>query len=325
MRKFLKIIFLLMAIFLLPTVLYVQKSLPVNPQALVEKKYAGWSGVLRARVASDWNQNSDFIRWLNFCADRFERGHEGVYLEFAPADEPLQAADADMVFFSPGMLSSANGLAALPKLPIRAGLQIDARAVPIVMGGYICVRNPNAATSAFVLPPDGARRYAEAACYIIEETPSTQDAPPAPMGGIDLGLPALARSGWAVSETAADDFLQGKIFRTIVTQDALLRFAALAEDGRCPDFECEISGTRTLCDQLLLAGVPRTDAAREALAAEFIESLLSEDAQRALSMAKAFSVIDVSVYPEHSPCAPLEALLHTRIPVVPAPFSDDSF
>ena len=328
MKHFLRWFCPILALCILPAAFLVRSALPVDTQALVEKKYDGWSGVLRAWVYSDWSAESSFNRWLNRCAEEFEHTHNGVYLEFAfaqPEDlNALFSADVpppELIFYSPGVLRSPDGLTELPDFPgIRPGLQTDVHAVPVAAGGYICVRNPAAETNAFVIPPDGDRRYSEAAVYIIEdsfsEAPAATDSP-----GIDLGLPALARSGYAVSESAFRDFTDGKILRTIVTQKELARLISLRGEGRGPDWSCEISGTRALCDQLLLASVPETGAERESVAREFVEFLLDKESQAALSFISAFGVTDTVVYPEFSPYAPMETLLRTRLPLVSSVFS----
>ena len=327
MSRFLKWICVIAALCILPAAMLAHRVLPVDTQALVEKKYEGWSGVLRAWICSDWSCESSFIRWLDRCAEAFEREHSGVYLEFAFAEasdlNALYAADVpppELIFFSPGIIRAADRLTDCGAAPsLRPGLQIDPRAVPVAMGGYICVCNPSAKTQAFVIPPDDSRRYSDAISYIIEET---ADEPPLPTPdpGVDLGLPALAQSGYAVSETAFDDFVDGKAMRTIVTQKELSRLISRRDAGRGPDWRCEISGTRTLCDQLLLAAVPETEPEREALAHAFVDRLLTGELQAALSSIGAFGVTDAVIYPEFSAYAPMETLLRTRSPLVPAAF-----
>lgn len=323
MRRFLSWICLIAALCILPAAILARRVLPVDTQALVEKKYDGWSGVLRAWVCSDWSCESSFIRWLDRCADSFERDHDGVYLEFAFVEahdlNELYSADVpppELVFFSPGAMRSAERMTdGVPASGVRAGLQVDSRAVPVAMGGCICVCNPSAQAQSFVIPPERA----DAVPYIIEETPAEIPLP-TEEPGVDLGLPALAQSGYAVSETAFEDFIDGKIMRTVVTQKELSRLIALKDSGRGPDWKCEISGTRTLCDQLLLAAVPQTDAAREEIARTFVEHLLKKESQTALGLIGAFGVTDAVVYPEFSDYAPMETLLRTRSALVPPAF-----
>lgn len=327
MRHFLRWICLIAALCILPAAILARRELPVDAQSLVEKKYNGWSGVLRAWVCSDWSCESSFVRWLNRCAEKFEHDHNGVYIEFAFVEDDdlnrLYSADVpppELIFFSPGIVQSGDRLRSLPlRAEIRAGLQIDPCAVPVAMGGYICVSNPAAETQAFVIPPDGSRRYSEAVSYMVEET-DPESPEPTIDPGIDLGLPVLAQSGYACSETAFEDFASGRNLRTVVTQKELSRLISMKDAGRGPDWRCEISGTRTLCDQLLLAAVPETDAEREEIALAFIEHLLGEESQAALSMIGAFGVTDAVIYPEFSSYAPMETLLHTRIALVPAAF-----
>lgn len=314
---------------MLPLAGIARKSLPVDTQTLVEKKYSGWSGALRTWVAADWSCESGFVRWLDECASKFEKAHDGVRIEFAYADsESINALFADdvpppeLIFVSPGIVRDGEGFAELPNHPmIRAGLRIDVRAIPVVMGGYISVTNPSATTEIFEIPTDGARRYGEASTYIIEET-SESDPVEIEEEGMDLGLPTFAEAEITTCEGAFDDFLSGQAKRTVVTQKELARLIAMREAGRGSDWRCEISGRRTLCDQLLLGMIPKTDAPRMGIAEMFLEWLLTDESQRLLSKIGAFGVTECAVYPEYSGYAPLERLLRTRIPVVPSVFAD---
>lgn len=329
MRHFFKIILCMAAILVLPLAGIARKTLPADTHMLVEKRYSGWSGALRAWVAADWSCESGFIRWLDECAARFEKAHEGVRIEFAYADSADMNALFDddvpppeLVFVSPGLIRVGEGFAELPESPtVRAGLRIDARAIPVAMGGYICAANANAQEESFEIPTDGARRYSEAAEFIIEEISEnvpidTED------GGMDLGLEVFSQTEITVSESAFDDFVSGKARRTIITQKELSRLIAMREAGRGPDWTCAVSGQRTLCDQLLLGAIPKTDAARMGIARTFIEWLLEDECQCLLSKIGAFGVTAQSVYPEYSGYEPMERLLRTRIPVVPATFAD---
>ena len=64
--------------------LWAGRHLPVDTRPLIEEKYAGWSGVLRAWVCSEWEPGGSLLRWLNACAADFEKRHEGEYVEFPP-------------------------------------------------------------------------------------------------------------------------------------------------------------------------------------------------------------------------------------------------
>jgi hypothetical protein len=57
------------------------RLLPADSQSLVEKKYSGWNGVLRAWVCSRWRCDNSFINWLNHCAGKFEKIHPGELVE----------------------------------------------------------------------------------------------------------------------------------------------------------------------------------------------------------------------------------------------------
>ena len=69
------------------------QELPPDPGKYVEKKYSGWTGVLRGWVYSDWSCSGSFISWLNSAAAEFEKQHEGVYIEFESVNREALAAE----------------------------------------------------------------------------------------------------------------------------------------------------------------------------------------------------------------------------------------
>ncbi len=142
---------------LAPLLIHARQILPLDRQPLIEKKYAGWSGVLRLWVFEGWPCGTGSASlWLNRCVARFEKGHPGVYVQ-PQYMEPDVLADfldsgiepPDMLLFPPGLLRSPEEL--VPLEPLAAPRPDLARlgqwegmtfAAPVAMGGYMWAWNP---------------------------------------------------------------------------------------------------------------------------------------------------------------------------------------
>ena len=156
MRKSLQLLCLICVLALIVAAARIFPRLPADSQPYVEKKYAGWNGVLRGWISSEWSCGGSFVRWLNACAAGFEKRHEGVYLEFTEVDAAAMADLGDsgirppeLVLFSPGVQVDAARL--LP-LDAQAALNCGSdRALPVAMGGYIWVYNRALCDSALAI------------------------------------------------------------------------------------------------------------------------------------------------------------------------------
>lgn len=141
---------------LAPLLVRAWQVLPLDRQPLIEKKYAGWSGVLRLWVFEGWPCGAGSVSsWLNRCVARFEKDHPGVYVQ-PQYVEPDALADfrddgiqpPDMLLFPPGLLRSPEGLVPLEShTALRAGLMQLGQwagtvyATPVTMGGYMWAWN----------------------------------------------------------------------------------------------------------------------------------------------------------------------------------------
>ena len=320
----------------------------IRDSPYVEKKYAGWNGVLRAWVCSGWECSGSFVRWLNACASDFEKAHDGVYIEFTPVQKEsmrdLQGSGVrppELLLFSPDTLEHADGL-----LPVDAPAELreelkdcgGACAIPVAMGGYIWVYNralcdgaPDPSDAPPMLPDDSARSFSSAVIALMSAEPGAPTNPEPVDPGIDLGLPASADAGAAnphADPEALDRFIAGELAAIPVTQKELSRLLRLRDAGRGPDWACAASGQFAFSDQLLMLAVtaqPDADGdARTSLALEFARSLLGADAQKKLADIGAFSVTGASLYSDFSAYAPLDALLNCRPLIVPRLFSEYS-
>lgn len=335
MKRFLSLVCLAALAIILPAAAMISRGLPADTRPYVEKKYAGWSGVLRAWVYCDWPAGGSLTRWLNGCAADFERAHDGVYIEFAQVHAGAMAQmeasgirPPELLLFSPGTRVDASKLLPLDFGALRPELRRDARAIPVAMGGYISARNPELRGGALCVPEDGARRYSAALIALANGTSDEARPTPEPPG-LDLGLPAMAAGGDLVfAEDAYARFAAGEAAATIVTQREIAKLSALREAGRGPEWALEISGACAYTDQLLFASVRAPDAAdadaaaRAELAAEFVALLLEEASQARLADAGAFGVCGAAIHSDFSPYAPLDALLNMRELIAPAPFSE---
>ena len=344
MRKSLQLLCLICVLALIVAAARIFPRLPADSQPYVEKKYAGWNGVLRGWISSEWSCSGSFVRWLNACAAGFEKRHEGVYLEFTEVDAAAMAdlgesgiRPPELVLFSPGVQVDAARL-----LPIdtRASLNCGSdRAQPVAMGGYIWMYNRALCDGAptiddldalTLLPDGGGRSFSAAAVALLSGHADTDGEIELSDPGLDLGLPAMAQSGVEIiqSEDALTDFINGKLPYLIVSQAELARLIRLRDAGRGPDWACAATGEVACADQLLLLGVvdqsDESGAQREALAMEFAAYLLGEDCQKKLADIGGFAVTDVQLYSSYSAYAPMEALLRSRSLAVPETFSEHS-
>lgn len=337
MKKSLQLIALAIALLVIAGGVRLAGVLPVDTQPYVEKKYAGWNGVLRAWVCADWEAGGSFIRWLNGCAADFEKANDGVYIEFTPVsrDTLPQFADGgvrppELIFFSPGLLDSGDGLlpAELPGALRREFAGYDA--CPVAMGGSIWAINsaltdaPPSALPADILPDGADRAYCAALVSLLSAGDEAEIE--LPDAGMDLGLPVSADT--REDADPLDRFINGQLAAIPVDQCGIARLSRLQDSGRGPDWRLAAGGAFACTDQLLLAAaVDQHDdgaAEREALVQAFIASLCSDEAQSALSQIGAFSVTGRTIHSDFSAHAPLDGLLSALPLALPPAFSEYS-
>lgn len=307
MKKLVKGMCALLAVFLLCAGLRLGGALPPDTGEYIEEKYAGWSGVLQACVCSRWQAGGSFVRWLNRCADAFERSHDGVYIEFMSCEEQhiggiREIYTPDMLFFSPGVFR-------------------DADATAVCLGGYALACNraltDEAGLHAAAIQPDSAGLCYSAATISLLSG-SRQAEPAAPEPAMDIGLPAGAADGDPLSR-----FIAGEIPCLAVSSADVCRLQKLRDAGRGPDWALSCAGMPAFTDQLLYAAAAGdlSDDGRAETIRAFIAFLLEEDCQAMLSDIGALPVRG-SIYPAHSPHAAMEAALAGGDYIAPPPFSE---
>jgi len=308
----LHILALFLAVLLVLGAAQLARLLPTDSQEFVEKKYAGWSGVLRGWVCTRWSAAGSFTSWLNACAAEFEKAHEGVYLEFTAVTEQAMAQlftsgmrPPELVFFSPGVITDGRMLTGAQRL---------------AMGGYVWVYNcalaDGAPAQAVCLPDDMGHSFSIASVCMHADPSAPELKIEEP--GLDLGLPASATA--QNIEISLDAFIDGELPALIVSQSELARLIRLRDAGKGPDWACAPAGEWALTDQLLTGAATAGEAA--ALAEEFIRFLRSDGCQDRLADIGAFSVTERTIYPAHSAYAAMEIQLKSRRQLGPEIFSE---
>lgn len=193
------------------------RALPLRRQPLIEKKYGGWSGVLRLWIHEGWQVGAGSVSsWLNRCIKQYEKAHPGVYVqpEYVDADAIARLGVSgvplpDMLLLPPGLLASPGLLLPLPQQwPVRESLHGcgclggECLAVPVLAGGYCWAFNaamldgiPNTWRGTGLpvsAPPDDGFHQWSAALLALCSARFYEDTAPAdpsvPLGEMDLGL-----------------------------------------------------------------------------------------------------------------------------------------
>ena len=320
MKKWRNGICALLLLALIPLVLHAAGALPPDARDEVAEKYAGFSGVLRVWVCEGWTDGAAFAGWLNESFARFEREHEGVYVEAIYVDEAALGdlsgsgvRPPDAILFAPGMAVDAGALAPLGEAPVREALRAcgGGYAVPVALGGYAWAAVGETPVDrralAAAAPDDEPYRCWSAAtlalCALEPGEAEIEDP------GIDLGLPASAA---AEGEGGSAE---------PVTQREIARLERLREQGRGEDWRIE--GAAAFTDQALMMSVVANGGERQALAEALALRLLEPDCQTALSSRGMFGVTgEPSGYAANSPYLPIDQALRGDGLIVAPAFSN---
>lgn len=219
MRKLRSIICVACLLAMVPLAIMAWRALPVDHQPLIERKYSGFSGVLRLWVFEGWQSGAGtMMPWLYQCVTRFEKAHPGVYVQPELVDAGAISdfmrsgiQPPDLLIFPPGLLDSGEGLMELadsdaPRAPLRriGRWGGSLRAMPVALGGYAWAWNtaltaavPDSWREAGLTPavpePEDWRRWDAALLALCAgHVPRDDgDAPAEDLPGLDLGLPGL--------------------------------------------------------------------------------------------------------------------------------------
>lgn len=290
---------------------------PLPKDDVLKEKTSEFSGVLRLWISED---NSPAARglnsWLTGESAHFEKMYDGVYVQISPVSKETLSSFSyaaelppDMIVFSPGMLESAQGLV-LTESPSLLKQEFRDYAsglcTPIAMGASVwAVRDGidpplSGKTLLFEKSCAASALYALRQDFGIRQSPGMQY-------GVDLGLPIVDEEEPATPETgeitpgadsricedACASFIKGEGDAVFLSHKTLL---SLLNASAAPEFEIYAPG-EMYTDLLALFAVTDTkEGEGRAMCEKFLHHLLSEDAQKRLESAKAFSVTGTQIY-----------------------------
>ncbi len=337
-----RILLLVIAVFFVFMTFTVMDKFPFPKDDMLKEKSDGFSGVLRLWISEENSASAyGLSAWLSKESERFEKKHDGVYVQITPVSKKTLASFSyaaelppDMIVFSPGTLEGDDGL-----------IQTDAHrhlrnefqnyesglCTPVAMGSsFWAVRKENERT-----PLSGKTLLFEKnaslrALYALKQDLSST-APKGTSYEIDLGLPISenknneyiieATSEIApgpesrIDENAKAYFIKGEGDALFMMQKDL---PYLVNAAGAPEFEIVMTGELYAdCLSLFAVTDTKTGEARE-MCVQFLEHLLSEEAQKRLESAKAFSVTGEVIYSGKMHYQEIEMLL-SDIKIVPAP------
>lgn len=313
---------------------------PLPKDDVLKEKTTEFSGVLRLWISEENSPAAQGLSsWLTKESARFEKKHDGVYVQITPVSKETLASFSyaaelppDMIVFSPGMLESIQGLVKV-EIPsqIRSEFQDYALGLctPVAMGAsFWAIREG-------VDPPLSGKtllfekKFARAALYALRQDLSKEQSP-GTRYGVDLGLPVYDEeekiitaetgeitpgSDSRILENAYVSFIKGEGDAVFLSQKELL---SLTNASAAP--EIKITGTGEMyTDQLALFAVTDTKSGEGRRMCEaFLYHLLSEDAQKRLESTKAFSVTDAQLYAGKAHYQEIEMIL-SAAEIRPAP------
>ncbi len=353
--RHLKILLLTILLLILTAAAWSLSSrLPMPPNGLASEKYEGFSGVLQIWLGEDATEDLGNVQsWINRQAAAFEKNHAGVYirLNVVSAEQLASAPNAvqppDMILFCPGG-APADGLMPLEEAELlpafrHAGCIGGAvLAHPVAAGGYVLAAVGALPERLTDLPegsvgvPDGIETALVALCerYAVQRSSERSIAAPdigliasstpeptlAPVEGTALRAENLRTDSLSTLYSA---LLSGEIRAMPLTQRQVLRIRAAQADGKSGDIQFLNAAGYT--DQLLMAAVVDTKrddlAARAALCSEFIERLLSDEAQSALDRCGLFpTALTGTLYDSTGGMSQIEAALRRSDCVVRGAF-----
>lgn len=319
---------------------------PFPKDDVLKEKTSEFSGVLRLWISEENSPSGQgLLAWLTKESARFEKKHDGVYVQITPVSKETLASFSyaaklppDMVVFSPGTLSDAQGLVQTKKSSaLREEFQnyADDLCTPIAIGASFWAVRKGDSSSLSGKTLLFEKACAQAALYALKNDLSGQKSLGARYG-VDLGLPIYEKEekakpsengeitpggGSNISDNACSSFIKGEGDALFLSQKEL---PSLINASAAPEFEIAMTGDIYI-DQIAFFAVTdtRVGEAREACE-KFLQHLLSEDAQKRLESARVFSVTGAQIYAGKNHFQEVEMLLASS-KILPAPaFSYDN-
>ena len=319
---------------------------PIPKDDAISQNSFEFSGVLRLWISEENSPAAaSLASWLMNESARFEKKHDGVYVQITQVSaETLSsfsyAAELppDMVVFSPGVLTNRSGLIQInagkyPRDEFR-GYE-DGYAFPIAIGAHAWAKRSGAGgqqlTGQALLFEEGDEKSALYA--LLSDAPKSDSS--TGRYGIDLGLPdgnhadikedhsetgeILPGPGSEITKNALSAFIKGKGDYVFLSSKTL---PILINASSAPEFEIVLTGKPSI-DMISLFGITDTPKGeKQKMCVSFLLHLLSEDAQKRLLGAGAFSVRnDITVYSSKKHYALIEEYLLTHTLELPGAFS----
>ena len=339
-------ILLLGGVFLLVfAAIHIVDLFPFPKDDVLTEKTSGFSGVLRLWISEENSPSPNGLSaWLTRESVQFEKKYDGVYVQITPVSKKTlesfsyaASLPPDMIVFSPGMLSTREGLfQAGSSAGLREEFQnyASGSCTPIAMGAsFWAIRTSDAS------PLSGKtllfeKGLAQSALYALKRDFSGEQSP-GMRYGVDLGLPIYEKDEKIIavetgeiipgkdsfiSENALSLFIKGKGDALFLSSKKL---PSLINATAAPDFNVLMTG-EIYAELLSLFAITDTKSAEaRAMCEKFLEHLLSEEAQKRLESSKAFSVTGAQIYAGKAHFQEIEMLLSSQ-KIIPAPaFSHD--
>ena len=300
---------------------------PMPPAGISAEKYDQFSGVLTISIEENLELTFPQLRrWITEITNLFEKRNRGVYLSFA-----RNGQSADIVLRAPGFSADTAALS-IGEYDLMPAFSASDYAVPIAAGGYLLGINGEIPSSLDQLS-ESSVGYSEKFSPIwvaLCEQFSPESTQKRMISTPDIGLIAvetpepttIPRTGTQIlrqnlaegdPDELFDAFLAGEILALPLNQNQVAKIRDRQADGLYPKIQFRNAAAFT--DSIVYATVNaslRDDAdARADACREFIEYLLSEDAQRRTAKYNMFPTAMVApAYEGISGMSEIENALH---------------
>jgi len=308
---------IILALILAAGALFMADLLPVPPSGISGEKYERFSGVLTISIDGELSEQFPALqRWISEITNLFEKSNKGIYLSFA------RAGQSPDILLRPAGTFDAHSYASVGNFDLMPAFHAGEIAVPIAAGGYLLGINGEIPESLSDLPDASigyADEYATVWIALCEQfsTKSTQNRTistpdigliisntPEPTSAPVIGTQILRKNLHTDSPDALyKAFLDGELLALPLTENQVAKIRKQQADGRYS--RIQFCNAASFTDRIVYASIPssaRNDAEdRAAVAREFIEFTLSDDAQSRLAKYDMFPTAMVAPVHEGTP------------------------
>jgi len=317
--------------------IYSSSFLPGDSTHLIEKKYSGWTGVIRIWASDDCMASGI----LSACASIYEKAHPGIYVNVRQV--PGEAISSylttginppDIIVYHSSVSPDPAGLESITAAyPLRQGIVPGAHSVPILLHPSFFIYNTSVLD---VLPGDmyvipvacapGDLNALTALCTGLRSSGAQQQTLP----GVDIGL-----TGESHTETAPAGDIPCRMGSNLTLTDdpaaAYRKGDAVAFVGRAGDAikfsgnsAAAVTGEYAFTDSAVMLSIIKKDDSRLGACMEYLDIIMNEG-QYLAARAQAFpAVTGVSAWSGDPLLAPAEAALESRTWILGASGSSDA-